>query len=283
MDTFVALDVETANSDQSSICAIGAARYEDGLIADQWYQLVDPRDDFFWKNTEIHGIRRHHVAGQPTFADISPQLSTFVAGAPIVHHGPSDRSAIAKATDCWAASPLDSDFIDSLAMARQAWPHVGRGGYGLKNLCNLMGYELEHHHHALDDARAAGAVYLAASEQLGEQVTPAFARRIVNEESGVQLGLFQDEYRVLVGDVVVFSRESTLRSTNPGLQKELERQGCRVRDNVNDHATILVLGNEEWRRNRFSSQRKGALRRVAQGQNLVIMSETDFLAMIEER
>ena len=283
MNSFVALDVETANPSYASICAIGAARYNDGLIADQWYQLIDPRDDFYWKNTEIHGIRQQHVVGQPSFADVSPELAVFVDEAPIVHHGPFDRSAIAKATDSWAVRPLASDFFDSLAMARLAWPHVGHGGYGLRNLCNLMGYELERHHHALDDARAAGAVYLAASERLGEQVIPAFARRIVDEESGVQLGLFQDEYRVLVGDVVVFSGESTLRSSHPGLKKELERQGCQVHQRLGDRTTILVLGDDEWRRERHSGQQQGAERRAAQGQRLEIMSETDFLAMIEQR
>lgn len=283
MHTFVALDVETANPDYASICAIGAARFKDGLVAEHWYRLIDPRDDFYWRNIDIHGIRERDIDGQPTFEEVSPELVGFVGSDPIVHHGPFDRSAIAKATDRWAMQPLASDFIDSLAMARHAWPHVGPGGYGLRNLCDLMGYELERHHHALDDARAAGAVYLAASERLGEEVVPAFARRILDTESGVQLGLFQDEYRVLVGDVVVFSNESRLRSTHPGLKKELQRQGSQVHQRLGNRTTILVLGDDEWRRERRSSQHQGATRRLAQGQRLEIMSETDFLAMIEQR
>lgn len=283
MNSFVALDVETANPNYASICAIGAARFEEGLVAEQWYQLIDPHDDFFWRNVEIHGIRERDIAGQPTFEDVSSQLISFVDNDPVVHHGQFDRNAIAQATDVWAAPPLASDFIDSLEMARQAWPHAKESGYSLQSLCDLLGYELEHHHHALDDARAAGLVYLAAAERLGEETVPAFARRIVNAESGMQLGLFQDEYRVLVGDVVVFSSETRLLSIEPSLEKELQRQGCQVHKRLGKRSTILVLGDDEWRRKQHSSQRRSAEQRTSEGQRLEVMSETDFMAMIEQR
>src|SRR5208282_2215742 len=42
---FVALDVETANADCSSICQIGIARFEDGCLAEEWSTLVNPEDD----------------------------------------------------------------------------------------------------------------------------------------------------------------------------------------------------------------------------------------------
>ncbi len=42
---FVALDVETANADCSSICQIGIARFGDGCLAEEWSTLVNPEDD----------------------------------------------------------------------------------------------------------------------------------------------------------------------------------------------------------------------------------------------
>ena len=39
MDNFIAIDVETANNQPSSICAIGAVKVVDGVIADRFYQL----------------------------------------------------------------------------------------------------------------------------------------------------------------------------------------------------------------------------------------------------
>ena len=44
---FVAVDVETANPDPASICAIGAAAFENGIVTSEWYSLIDPREQGF--------------------------------------------------------------------------------------------------------------------------------------------------------------------------------------------------------------------------------------------
>lgn len=40
MDNFIAIDVETANNEPTSICAIGAVKVHDGAIVDRFYSLV---------------------------------------------------------------------------------------------------------------------------------------------------------------------------------------------------------------------------------------------------
>ena len=42
MNSFIAIDVETANYSPSSICAIGAVKVVDGVIVDSRYSLVNP-------------------------------------------------------------------------------------------------------------------------------------------------------------------------------------------------------------------------------------------------
>jgi len=42
MDNFVAIDVETANYQPTSICAIGAVKVINGCITDRFYELVNP-------------------------------------------------------------------------------------------------------------------------------------------------------------------------------------------------------------------------------------------------
>ncbi len=51
--TFVAIDVETANPDQASICQIGAVAVQDGEIADTLDVLVDPETYFDPWNVEM--------------------------------------------------------------------------------------------------------------------------------------------------------------------------------------------------------------------------------------
>jgi len=41
---FVAIDVETANSDMASICQIGIAKFENGILVEEWVSLVNPED-----------------------------------------------------------------------------------------------------------------------------------------------------------------------------------------------------------------------------------------------
>src|SRR5690625_2115125 len=77
---FVAIDVETANPDMSSICQIGLAEYENGRLVDLWSSLIDPEDYFDVINMEIHGISELDVVGKPGFPEIFEELADFLDG-----------------------------------------------------------------------------------------------------------------------------------------------------------------------------------------------------------
>ena len=166
MSSFVALDVETANSDYASICSIGAARFERGAIVDEFYTLVDPQDYFAAVNVGIHGIDRDKVARAPRFAEVLPRLNEFVADSVVVHHTQFDRSAISQAAARANLPPPSWRWLDSALVTRRTWPHRSRDGYGLAEVCRMIGYRFAHHD-ALADAKAAGHVILAAMRKIG--------------------------------------------------------------------------------------------------------------------
>lgn len=64
---FVAIDVETANSDMSSICQIGLVRYVNGNLLEEWKTYVDPEDFFDPINISIHGIDESIVRSAPKY------------------------------------------------------------------------------------------------------------------------------------------------------------------------------------------------------------------------
>lgn len=71
MMKYVALDIETANRERSSICSIGMVRFEEGRIIDEFYSLINPEVDYFsYMNIDIHGITEADVVGHPTFPGI---------------------------------------------------------------------------------------------------------------------------------------------------------------------------------------------------------------------
>ena len=95
---FVALDVEPANPDMSSICHIGIVHFEGGKIADSWSTLVDPKDYFDGMNVSIHGIDEADVKGAPDYKQASAEFYRGICGQTCAIHTAFDRNAIHRAS-----------------------------------------------------------------------------------------------------------------------------------------------------------------------------------------
>ena len=58
MKDFVAIDVETAQGKRWSICQIGLAIIENGVLIETITELVQPpRNEYSFWNTKIHGLK----------------------------------------------------------------------------------------------------------------------------------------------------------------------------------------------------------------------------------
>ena len=172
---FVAIDVETANSDLASICQIGIAKFANGALVDEWSSLINPEDDFHWKNVEIHGITEDQVTGRPTFPDVMNDLGRYLNDSIGVSHMPFDRVALDRVSKKYSMPNFNTTWLDSAQVARQAWAGIKDRGYGLAEVCKIIGYEFRHHD-ALEDAKAAGFVLLAAIEKTNLDVTDWLAK-----------------------------------------------------------------------------------------------------------
>jgi DNA polymerase III subunit epsilon len=163
---FVALDVETANPDMASVCQIGAARYSSGVLAEEWRTYVDPQDYFDGMHVTVHGIHESTVAGAPTFPELSDVLRRWLGNVIVVTHTHFERTALHQAAGKYGLDMPSCTWLDSARVARRAWEEFGERGYGLSNVCRAIGYEFKHHD-ALEDAKAAAAVVLAALQKTG--------------------------------------------------------------------------------------------------------------------
>ena len=45
MTKIVAIDFETANNQMSSVCSVGIAVMEDGVVIDHYYSLIKPEEN----------------------------------------------------------------------------------------------------------------------------------------------------------------------------------------------------------------------------------------------
>lgn len=153
---FVAIDVETANADMASICQIGLVKYEKGVLSNEWKTYVDPEDYFDGINISIHGIDESVVKGAPTFPDLTDTLRLFLEGLVVVCHTHFDRVAIHQAARRYDVSAPECTWLDSARIARRTWKECAWKGYGLYNVCKILGYDFKHHD-ALEDAMNLGS------------------------------------------------------------------------------------------------------------------------------
>lgn len=163
-ERFAFIDVETANSDTSSICQIGIVIFENNVEVSAWSSLVDPLCHFSRANIQIHGIAPDDVFGQPSFADLYDDLRGLLEDQIIFSHTLFDRRSIAGASDQVGLSPFAHRWYDSTRIIRQTWPRYSKRGYGLANLTREFQIEFDHHD-ALEDARAAALILVRAFQE----------------------------------------------------------------------------------------------------------------------
>ncbi|MCY4366567.1 MAG: 3'-5' exonuclease [Chloroflexi bacterium] len=167
---FCAIDVETANHSPSSICQIGMVRVKNGQVESTFCALVNPEEAFNSFNVRLHGIGPDTVRSAPSFDEVFAEVFDWLDGAALVSHTFFDRRAMNGAANKYGLPIIPAIWLDSVAIARRAWPHRRGGrGYRLANLAHDLGITFRHHD-ALEDARAAAGVVLYACLETGKNI-----------------------------------------------------------------------------------------------------------------
>lgn len=280
---FIALDVETANADLASICSIGLAHFRAGELFKTLTILVDPEDHFDPTNISIHGITPEDVAGRPNMARVFPVIASSLSDVLVVHHSHFDRTALARAAFKYGTGPLPCMWLDTLRVARRAWPDFSSdgGGYGLARLANEFDIDFEHHD-AAEDAKAAGYLMLRAMQDTGLDLVQWVDRveRPIQEYPG-KVARAGAASGPLAGEVVVFTGKLEVKREDAA--RLASDAGCEVSDSVSRRITILVVGDQDLRLTK--GQEKSAKHRkaedlIAKGAALRIVGEEDFSRLV---
>lgn len=293
---FTVIDVETANQSRASICQVGIVQVRDGEIKSEWESLVDPEGEFAWFCQRVHGIKASAVAESPRFPQVYPQIRDLLSGAITVSHSDFDRQAIEQSVTRYDLPGLDSRWVDSTSVARKAWPdRAGQDGYGLHELAEFLGIRFEHHD-ALEDARAAAWITLAACrasgcglDELSREFQSANGRERRNSDpvdliqppvdSGHEVADILNE----AGKVVVVFTGKLSTSRKVATARAVDAN-CTVHDKVTKKTTVLVVGMQSpstLRKDGKSGKQRDAEALAAQGSNVAILGERDFWALID--
>jgi len=170
---FFVVDVETANQARHSICQIGIAAFVDGKMVDGWETLVNPQDYFAGINISIHGIRPEAVTRAPNWSEACRKVREMLGGSAVASHTDFDRGALNGA--CLRAeipALAYSKWIDTCWLARCAWPNLPN--HKLTSLARHFGIKYRAHD-ALEDARVAGEILVAAMNAKGVSISELLA------------------------------------------------------------------------------------------------------------
>ena len=280
---FIALDVETACSDVSSICQIGLACVQADNQIVTFSMLVNPGTKFDPFNEQLHGIGPRHVIDAPHFPTAIGSLLPLLAKHHLIQHSNFDKQAITAACVSHGLPIPNLRWSDSVTIARRAWPELKEnGGHGLASLKRALNLEFKHHD-AGEDARAAAMVVLKAEAKLAmniEQLTQPLPKRGYAPKIYVNA----DPSGPLAGAVAAFT--GTLSLTRTEAAQLAASAGIEVKSGITKKTTHLIVGDQDL--SLLAGHEKSAKHRKAEGMQkeghpIQIIGESEFKRLIQQK
>ncbi|MDN5565995.1 MAG: 3'-5' exoribonuclease [Psychrobacter sp.] len=314
---FVAIDVETANSNVGSICQIGLAKYADGKLIDSYGTLVNPQADFDALNIGIHGITAEQVENAPFIIEVFDEILAFIGDSIIVSYTLFDQRALKVCLTRYHLPNPNWPWVDATVLVRRAFSQFAHKGYNLANVCKLLNYQFEHHD-ALADAKACGHVVTTIlrenSESIKDYVNVSHSKRSYNrrgrsrainqqklEQTSTvyQLNRASNSYptvSTMQGDVsgryaglnICFT--GSLSISREEIIELAAKQGFTVKAGASKKLDYLIVGSQDasvidsaaLKDGDKSSKQRKVEALIAEGIEIQILAEREFLQLIEK-
>ncbi|HTB06397.1 MAG TPA: 3'-5' exonuclease [Bacteroidia bacterium] len=151
LQSFTAIDFETAHPKMWSICQIGLVRVENGRVLYTINKLVQPPDNYYHPRfIDIHGIKPEATANAPTFDKVWASVKPFIYKQHVVAHNSAfDVTCLKQVLAYYSLEIPEFKKHCTYKLYRK----------GLSALCKIHSIELNHHD-ALSDANACAQLYL---------------------------------------------------------------------------------------------------------------------------
>ena len=155
-ERFAVFDVETPNSANDRMSAIGLCLVEEGEIVRELYTLVDPETRFDPFNIHLTGITPQVVRGKPTFPVLWELLRPMLEGRVLVAHNAAfDLGVLSKCLGAYGIDWTDRvPYACTCTMGRACYPELEN--HRLNTMCDKLGLALDHHNAGSDSRACAG-------------------------------------------------------------------------------------------------------------------------------
>ncbi|WP_420578386.1 exonuclease domain-containing protein [Ekhidna sp.] len=151
LEPFSALDFETATWNPASVCQVGIVRFEDGKVVEKINRLIQPpKNEYFYKNIEIHGIKPENTLDAPLFEEVWFDFKHLIEDQVVVAHNANfDVNCLRSSLAFYDIAQPDFEVRCTRVIYRR----------GLAYLSKKYKIPLTHHN-AYSDAFACGQLYL---------------------------------------------------------------------------------------------------------------------------
>lgn len=163
---FLAIDFETANSNNNSACSLGMVFVSRHLIMHRKHFFIKPPGlKFDAVNTKIHGISAEDVKNAPTFEQVWKEISHFFHPhcLLVAHNAQFDMNVL---KNCLAEYDLKEPTFDYFCSMSFTEPICEGSNISksLKNRADYFGIDIGDHHNALSDAEVCAQLVMKSIE-----------------------------------------------------------------------------------------------------------------------
>ncbi len=144
-DRFIAFDVETPNSANDRMSAIGITVVEAGEIVQRFSTLVNPETYFHPFNVQLTGITPDMASTAPTFPELWETIEPVMAsGILIAHNAPFDMGVLSKCLRTYGIPwQTTTTYACTCRMGKVCYPALEN--HRLNTLCHHLKIPLDHH------------------------------------------------------------------------------------------------------------------------------------------
>ncbi|MBV5191116.1 exonuclease domain-containing protein [Staphylococcus chromogenes] len=294
---FVAIDVETANEQRSSICSIALLKFQDNKISDGLYTHINPETYFSSINTSIHGISEEDVVDSPKMYQMYDAIIRFMDNHVVVAHNTSfDMYALCDSFKKYNLPLPKNSYFCTYRLSKDLYDLPS---YRLQDLAEYFGIKNEKHHNAFYDAKACGKIAHSILQdqeinlnslverqnfKYGKFGESGFVKKSINKKLKlIYNDELHDENHILYNKHICFT--GALKAfTRKEVAQKITDIGSVYDATVKKTTNFLVVGNlenlEKTHNYTKSSKIKKAEKLSNEGQNIEILSEMDFLKLL---
>lgn len=289
-DDYCILDLETTGYDPTNdrIIEIGILRVRNNAIVDEFHSLVNPEISISAIITKITKITDEMIIDAPKIKEVLPYAREFIANDIIVAHNANfDVNFMYDQSLMHLSKTFTNDFIDTLRISKKIFPELEH--HKMTDIAEKLHIEQENAHRSIADCYTLFKCFTEMKKLFSDKNIETASRNkpkkydVQKEKTDLKKIVTQntsfDEGHPLYGKHCVFTGTLKTMSRVRAAQIVVDFGGF-CDNGVTKKTNFLIIANASAEK---SSKQRKAEEIILNGGNIEILSEDDFLKMIEAK